>query len=63
MGVWTKVFHNMYGPCYTFDLSKVDKFKHILLKAGHKPGIEFVMAENNIWRTAVLMLHTMFDMS
>ena len=32
--VWTKVFHNMYGPCYTFDLSKVDKFKYIHLKAG-----------------------------
>jgi hypothetical protein len=60
--VWTKIFHNMYGPCYTFDLSKVDKFKYILLKAGQKPGIEFVMAEKNPWKDATVMLHTKFDL-
>jgi hypothetical protein len=60
--MWTKVFHNQYGPCYTFDLSKVEKFKYILLKAGQKPGIEFVMAETNPWTTAVLLLHTRFDL-
>ena len=60
--VWSKVFHNMYGPCYTFDLSKVDKFKYIHLKAGLKPGIEFVMAEKFQWTTVVLMLHTRFDL-
>ena len=49
--VWTKVFHQN-GPCYTFDLSKVDKFKYVSLKAGRRPGIEFVMAENNLWRDA-----------
>ena len=60
--VWTKVFHYKYGPCYTFDLSKVDKYKYIQLKAGLKPGIEFVMAENNLWANALLMLHTRFDL-
>ena len=60
--IWTKVFHYKYGPCYTFDLSKVDNIKYIQLKAGQKPGIEFVMAENNLWTNAVLMLHTRFDL-
>ena len=62
VAVWTKVFHYKYGPCYTFDLSKVDNLKYIQLKAGQKPAIEFVMAENNLWTNAVLMLHTRFDL-
>ena len=59
---WTKVFDNGWGPCYTFDLSKVDKFKYVLPKAGRRPGIEFIMAENNLWKNALLMLHTRFDL-
>ena len=27
--VWTRVFLDELGPCYTFDLSKVEKLKHI----------------------------------
>ena len=60
--VWSKVFHNTFGPCYTLDLSKIDKFKYVLLTGVQKPGIEFVMAENNPWTNAVLMLHTRFDL-
>ena len=60
--VWTKVFHNAWGPCYTFDLSKVDKFKYVFLEAGKRSAIEFVMAQNNLWKTALLMLHTRFDL-
>ena len=60
--VWTKVFHTIWGPCYTFDLSKVDRYKYILVKAGQRPGIEFVMAENNLWTSTALMLHTRLDL-
>ena len=59
--VWTKVFHQK-GPCYTFDISKVEKFKYILLNSGERPGIEFIMAENNPWKDVGLMLHTRFDL-
>ena len=59
--VWTKVFHHK-GPCYTFDISKVDKFKYVLLKSGQRPVIEFTMAENNPWKDVGLMLHTRFDL-
>ena len=57
---WTTVFLEKSGPCYTFDLSKVDKLKHISLENGKRPAIEFVMAEN--LQRAVLMLHTRFDL-
>ena len=59
--VWTKVFHQT-GPCYTFDLSKVDKFKYVSLNVGRRPGIEFVMAQNNPWKDAGLTMHTRLDL-
>ena len=59
--VWTQVFIDEIGPCYTFDLSKVDKFKYISLEAG-RPGVEFVMAEKNPLQTAKLLLHARFDL-
>ena len=59
--VSTKVFHHK-GPCYTFDVSKIEKFKYVLLKSGERPAIEFTMAENNPWKDIGLMLHTRFDL-
>ena len=62
--LWTRVFLDELGPCYTFDLSKVDKLKYFSLDTDGfgRPGIEFVMAEKNIWQTAELLLHTRFDL-
>ena len=59
--VWTKVFHYKYGPCYKFDLSKIENYKYVQLNAGQFPAIEFVMAEKNLWTSAILILHTRFD--
>ena len=63
--VWTQVFLEELGPCYIFDLSKVEKFKYFPLdtkKTFGRPGIEFVLAEKNLWQTAKLLLHTRFDL-
>ena len=60
--VLTKVFHKKWGPCYTFDLSTVDKFKYVLIEAGERIGIEFVMAENNPWKETMVILHTRSDL-
>ena len=59
--VWTKVFHQK-GPCFTFDISKVAKFKYVSIKPGERPGIEFIIAEDNPWKDVGLMLHTRFDL-
>ena len=59
--LWTKVFHPK-GPCFTFDISNVDRFKYVSLKPGERPGIEFIMAKNNPWKDVGLMLHTKFDL-
>ena len=34
----------------------------VLLKGVQKPAIQFVIAKNNPWTNAVLMLHTRFDL-
>ena len=60
--IWTRVFLKSFGPCYMFDLSKVDKLNHISIEAGERPGIEFVMAENNPWQSLELMVHSRFDL-
>ena len=59
--VWTKIFNNNLGPCFTFDLSKVEKFKYVSIKTPQRPGIEFIMAENNLWTDVSLMMHTRLD--
>ena len=62
-GIWTRVFDAILGPCYTFDLSKVDKLNKISIKPGTAgAGIEFVMAENNPWQRPELILHARFDL-
>ena len=58
--VWSEVF--LDGPCYTFDLSRIEKFKHVPYSERSKPGIEFVMAEKNPWKMATIYLHTRNDL-
>ena len=53
--LWAKVFHPK-GPCFTFDISKVDKFKYFSLNPGERP--EFIIAKNNPWKSVGLLLHT-----
>ena len=60
--IWTRVFLDNFGPCYMFDLSKVDKLNHVSPEAGKRPGIEFVMTENNPWQRPELILHARFDL-
>ena len=60
--VWTRVFLPAFGPCYTFDLSKVGTLKHISFETGKRFGIEFAMAENHLWQKTELILHTKFDL-
>ena len=58
---WSRTFHYGLGLCYTFDLSKIEKFKHISYKERMRPGLAFVMAENNQWQEVYLMVHTRND--
>ena len=60
--VWFEVFTDLDGPCYTFDLSRIDQFKYVPYSERSRPGIEFVMAKKNTWKMATMYLHTRNDM-
>ena len=61
-GIWTRVFLNDFGPCYMFDLSKEDKLNNVTITDGKRPGLEFVMAEDNPWQNPEIILHARFDL-
>ena len=60
--VWSMAFSDLLGPCFTFDLSKVDGFEYISLKERLRPGIEFILTENNPIKVATVLFHTQHDL-
>ena len=58
---WFVIFHYAFGPCYTFDLSKIEKFKYVSYQERMRPGLGFVMAENNSWLKVFVMVHARND--
>ena len=60
--LWSTVFHHLYGPCHTFDLSKSEMFKFVPYKGGLRPGIQFILTDTNPWHKPVMILHTKYDL-
>ena len=60
--VWSMTFHYALGLCYTFDLSKIEKFKYISYQERMRPALAIEMAENNPWQSSAIMLHTKYDL-
>ena len=60
--LWSRVFHFSYGPCYTFDLSKVPELEFVSYQGNTRPGIEFVLADSNPFDSAYLILHSKNDL-
>ena len=61
--VWSRVFGpSQFGPCITFDLSKIDEFEYVSLEESLRPGIELAIAEDNPWQIATLLFHTQHDL-
>ena len=49
------------GPCYTFDLSKVDKFKFLQYQGSARPTVEFTFDTDAPWNDVILILHSKSD--
>ena len=60
--IWSRVFHSSFGPCYTFDLSKVEELEFVSYQGATRPGIEFVLAENHPFESANIILHSKNDL-
>ena len=59
---WSTVFHFSFGQCYTFDMSKTEEFRFISYDENQRPGIEFMLAENNSWKRLDTLLHSKKDL-
>ena len=62
IGFWSSVFHFVFGECFTFDMSKTDEFRFVQYNIGHRPGIEFMLAENNPLKQLYVILHSKKDL-
>ena len=60
--LWSRVFHFSYGPCYTFDLSKVAELEFVSYQGNTRPGIEFVLSDSNPFDSAYVILHSKNDL-
>ena len=59
---WSTVFHFTFGQCFTFDMSKTEEFRFIPYNESERPGIEFMLAENNPWKQLRILLHSKKDL-
>ena len=59
---WSRIFHYAFGFCHTFDLSKINKFEYVSYQEKMRPGLAFMMAENNLWQSSSIMVHTKHDL-
>ena len=60
--IWSKVFHPVYGLCFTFDLSNVEEYTYVPYEGYRYPDFHFVMNEISPWRKLRILLHTKNDL-
>ena len=60
--LWSRVFHNLYGPCYTFHLSKTKEYEYVPYRRKGNPGIAFSLADDNPWTKLIILLHSKDDL-
>ena len=60
--IWSRVFHPLNGPCFMFDLSNINEFKHILYQGYARPEFDFLLSKNIPWKKIRIFLHTKYDL-
>ena len=60
--IWTRIFHPLLGPCYTFDLTNLKNFKFIPYLRYSRPTIDFFLSKYTQWETLTIFLHTKNDL-
>ena len=58
----TKVFHPVYGPCHTFDLSNIEKYRYIPYEGFARPTFDFYISESSLLENLRILLHTKTDL-
>ena len=60
--IWSEVFHNLFGHCFTADLSRMDKFEFVSYEADSKPFILILLNNSKPWKEIKVILHSKFDL-
>ena len=60
--IWSRVYHPMYGPCFMFNPSDIDEFKHIPHIGYTRPGFNFLLSDSIPWKKIRIFLHTKDDL-
>ena len=60
--IWSKVFHPVYGLCFTFDLSNIKEFEYVPYGGFGRPVVDFLLSENIMVEKLRIILHTKYDL-
>ena len=55
------MFHDQFGPCYSFDLSKAEEFEFVLFQEKGRPILQFILADDIPWSQLNIILHSRND--
>ena len=59
--IWSSVISHYFGPCYTFNLSKVEEFKFLQYQGRSRPSVDFTFANGTPWNDISVIIHTNCD--
>ena len=58
---WSPLFHDHFGPCYSFDLSKAEEFEFVQFQDKGGLNLEFILADDIPWSQLSTILHSKND--
>ena len=58
---WSPLFHDEFGPCYSFDLSKAEEFEFVQFQEKGRLTLEFILADDIPWSKLIIILHSKND--
>ena len=58
---WSPLFHDEFGPCFSFDLSKAEEFEFVQFQEKGRLTLEFHLADDIPWSKLIIILHSKND--
>ena len=59
---WTNVYNEVYGLCFTLDLSVLEEFEYVQYPELTRPLLILLVDDNTPWKKIAILLHTKNDL-
>ena len=59
---WSRVYHEAFGPCFTYDLSRLEEFEYVQYSEVTRPILHLVFNNNKPWKVIAIILHSKNDL-